>query len=105
MGGAPWGDGICPGPVRAGQRLSIIAAAQMLRHPYNPHPYPGPYQIGSVGIVVKQIQCRLNKYGYRLKIDGIFGERTEVAVIGFQKYHGLVGDGIVGPLTWKRLWV
>ena len=33
-------------------------------------------------------------------IDGSFGERTEAAVYAYQKYQGIVTDGIVGDQTW-----
>lgn len=33
--------------------------------------------------------------------DGIFGNKTYMATVSFQKSHGLTGDGIVGPKTWK----
>ena len=32
-----------------------------------------------------------------------FGPRTEVAVRDFQRVHGMVPDGIVGPKTWRKL--
>ena len=35
--------------------------------------------------------------------DGIYGPVTMAAVIAFQKAHGLVVDGEVGPLTFKAL--
>ena len=35
--------------------------------------------------------------------DGIYGPVTMAAVIAFQKVHGLVVDGEVGPLTFKAL--
>lgn len=38
-----------------------------------------------------------------LKIDGIFGPRTESAVLGFQEYEGIFADGIVGPQTMEAL--
>ena len=35
-------------------------------------------------------------------VDGIFGSQTEKLTIAWQKAHGLVADGIVGPLTWQQ---
>jgi murein DD-endopeptidase MepM/ murein hydrolase activator NlpD len=34
---------------------------------------------------------------------GPFGPLTHAAVVAFQKKHGLLADGIVGPLTWSKL--
>jgi peptidoglycan hydrolase-like protein with peptidoglycan-binding domain len=36
-------------------------------------------------------------------VDGIFGPRTERAVLGFQAQHSLTVDGIAGPQTWGAL--
>lgn len=52
---------------------------------------------GATGELVKQIQ---QKSGVA-DIDSIFGAKTEAAVRAFQREHGLVRDGIVGPKTWS----
>ncbi|MDF2889801.1 MAG: hypothetical protein K0R80_168 [Clostridia bacterium] len=53
---------------------------------------------------VKNLQVALNKYGYKLSVDGDFGAKTEGAVRDFQRSKGLIADGIVGPKTWNRLY-
>ncbi|MGB3637039.1 MAG: peptidoglycan-binding domain-containing protein, partial [Rivularia sp. (in: cyanobacteria)] len=40
---------------------------------------------------------------YSGTIDGIFGSKTEEAVINFQKSQQLLPDGIVGEKTWAKL--
>lgn len=52
---------------------------------------------------VKELQTLLNKDGSSLVVDGVFGRDTESAVTRFQSEHGLVDDGVVGPLTWAAL--
>ena len=56
-------------------------------------------RIGSKGNDVKEIQELLNKHGYDLLSDGIFGQLTEQAVRDFQYKNKLTVDGIVGPKT------
>lgn len=59
---------------------------------------------GSIGDEAKYLQYLLNYlYGIKLKVDGIFGVKTEAAVKQFQQDYGLVVDGIVGVQTWTRL--
>jgi len=60
-------------------------------------------KIGSRGEQVFFLQQLLTKYGYNLKIDGIFGVRTKEMVCKFQSNNGLKVDGIVGPQSWKCL--
>ncbi len=52
---------------------------------------------------VKLLQAQLNKYGYKLVVDGDFGAKTESAVRDFQRTRGLIADGIVGQKTWSKL--
>ena len=60
---------------------------------------------GSRGESVKTLQERLNAKGYNAgSVDGIFGKNTRAAVIAFQKANGLAADGIVGKLTWAKLY-
>ena len=61
--------------------------------------------LGSSGAAVEELQHRLNQAGAAplLDADGIFGQRTRSALIAFQQSHGLVADGIAGPLTWAAL--
>ena len=60
-------------------------------------------RLGSKGDDVKYLQVILNFYGYELKVDGMFGSKTEVAVKQFQKSRKLKVDGIVGQKTWNAL--
>lgn len=44
-----------------------------------------------------------NDYGYKLSVDGIFGNNTLNAVKDFQRVNSLTVDGLVGNNTWKTL--
>jgi hypothetical protein len=63
----------------------------------------------STGVKVKELQHLLNKNGFNLVVDGIFGRKVYNAVKAFQAQnldkHGrpLLIDGIVGALTWWSL--
>lgn len=48
---------------------------------------------------VKEVQEALLSKGYQIKIDSIFGEKTESVVKQFQGRAKLKMDGIVGPAT------
>ena len=55
---------------------------------------------GSTGEPVSVLQTFLNNVlKTSLAIDGILGPKTTAAFKIFQSAHGLVPDGIVGPLT------
>lgn len=69
------------------------------------HPCP-VLRIGSRGASVVDLQQRLRNMGFDPgPIDGIFGQRTQLAVIAFQRSRNLVPDGIVGVATWTALGV
>jgi peptidoglycan hydrolase-like protein with peptidoglycan-binding domain len=53
---------------------------------------------GARGDDVKLLQGKIGAGG-----DGIFGAQTEAAVREFQRGHGLVPDGVVGPATWDKV--
>lgn len=58
---------------------------------------------GSKGIQVRKLQELLNKHGYKLVVDGIFGDATDKAVRDFQRNNGLMIDGIPGSMTMEVL--
>ena len=59
---------------------------------------------GSRGSEVTQIQQRLQELGYDPgTADGIFGTRTQQAVLAFQRDYGLTADGVVGEKTLAAL--
>ena len=52
---------------------------------------------------VKQLQEQLNRFGYSLEEDGIFGSKTEAAVKDYQSKHNLEVDGVAGIKTMASL--
>lgn len=55
---------------------------------------------GSQGESVRRLQSELNKQGYQLDEDSVFGEKTRAAVRDYQKKNSLKRDGIAGDETW-----
>jgi murein L,D-transpeptidase YcbB/YkuD len=64
---------------------------------------------GSTGDAVRAVQ---EEFRFRnlsgdprrgLRVDGIFGPKTDAEVRGFQQAIGIPADGIVGVLTWRAL--
>jgi len=73
--------------------------------------FPGTlFRLGSSGADVSRIQTWLNgvSQGFpavpAVSVDGRFGPATQASVIAFQSNFGLSADGVVGPLTWNRLY-
>lgn len=76
---------------------------------YGP-PYPGePLRVGSVGHEIMLLQSCLRQiagsYPYIPEVtpDGIYGPATEEAVRAFQVAFNLFADGIVGRITWNKI--
>ncbi len=71
---------------------------------------PNDLQSGSRGQKVSQLQYMLRVMSEyvpsipTVTVDGIFGPRTQEAVVAFQRFEGLPQDGIVGPQTWNALY-
>lgn len=59
-------------------------------------------RVGCKGEDVRQLQTRLNEF-YETIIDGDFGPDTKSSVESFQDDNGLNVDGVVGPITWTKL--
>jgi peptidoglycan hydrolase-like protein with peptidoglycan-binding domain/predicted alpha/beta hydrolase family esterase len=59
------------------------------------------YEAGSPmqGDHVRTWQELLNKQGYGIQVDGVFGAKTDAATREFQRSQNLAADGIVGPNT------
>ncbi len=58
---------------------------------------------GDLGPAVPLVQDRLRELGYFEGGESGFGPQTEEAVRQFQRSRGLGPDGVVGPITWARL--
>ena len=76
-----------------------------------PGQFPGTtLAVGSRGNDVKQMQFYLriisnsNSAIPAITADGIFGSATERAVRAFQQFYGLTVDGLVGKLTWNKIY-
>ncbi len=55
------------------------------------------------GIDIKNLQQRLSELGYKVAIDGVYGNRTASAVKKYQKQSGLKATGVVDYKTWETL--
>lgn len=59
---------------------------------------------GTQGDDVELLQQKLRSAGFPPgRIDGVFGWATETALSAFQRSHGLLADGVAGPVTWSCL--
>ena len=73
--------------------------------------YPGrPVRQGDRGLNVTIVQFYLNQAAQYVStvspvtLDGVFGSGTRQQVINFQRYYNLTADGVVGQLTWDKMY-
>ena len=79
----------------------------------DPEPTPTPggkckvevrvLKYGMQGEDVKSMQALLNKYGYGLVEDGMYGAKTKKALGAFQTKMKIEKDYSCGPITWGKL--
>jgi hypothetical protein len=64
-------------------------------------------KFGTKGDRVRNVQAKLKSLGYVSlgTVDGMYGARTQTAVMNFQKNRGLKVDGIAGTATLRALGV
>lgn len=102
--------GYATGPQYAVHIMNTIRTYNLTKYDSGDVSEVNPYDLrayvmkmGARGESVKWLQWQLNKNGANLKIDGVFGNQTKLAVLLYQKDHGLVQDGIVGQKTIANL--
>lgn len=58
---------------------------------------------GAHGLPVQELQGLLSAAGFKVAVDGWFGDATAAAVMATQRQFGLVVDGVAGPKTMAAL--
>jgi len=58
---------------------------------------------GSSGQEVQAMQSNLQKLGFPIDADGIFGDHTHNSIITLQTIFGYDVDGLAGPATQKLI--
>lgn len=119
-GGTAWGGHSCPGTLRAGQRLDVIARAQTLRGvaptPTKPAPTPtkpAPTLTGGIRVNVLDFShvttastswvrgpgvIPLQRL-LSIRADGLGGPATRATLVTYQRNHSLNPDGVFGIIT------
>lgn len=82
--------------------IAIIEKYNLTKYDVMDNPYTLTADIikrGERGDSVKWLQFQLNANGARLDIDGIFGPKTEEAVINYKKAKGLLGIADISTIN------
>lgn len=83
-----WQKGISLAQLSAGSRPTIPPVTVKDWH-----------EKGDIGPGVQAIQTKLNKLGYKLEVDSVWGPNLQEAVLDFQKQNKLIPDGYFGTNT------
>ena len=113
----------CPCDVRLNRRQEILNRAfggSAAPAPAPPAPAPAPPSGGAAppfpgrvlkvtspmmsGGDVRTWQQQMANRGWRLGVDGIYGNESKNICTSFQREKGLAVDGMVGPQTWAASW-
>ena len=103
-------DGYATSSAYVNTCMNYISRHDLERFDWNEASAGNPYKLskrvmkyGDTGESVGWLQWELCRHGYELKVDKIFGKQTKLALLLFQKDHGLNADAICGPLTIAEL--
>lgn len=98
-----------PRPGHVGAHAGLRHDALANRQPVTPRRQPRQFpalRMGSQGESVRKLQQLLNDRldpGPQLQVDGVFGARTNAAVVQFQQGTRISTDGVAGNETWFHL--
>lgn len=86
----------------------IAAPAYPLPSGYYFGPKEGPAQsvsgFYSYRESLRKWQQRMADRGWRITVDGLYGDNTRFIALEFQREKGLTADGLIGPATWSAAW-
>ena len=103
-------DGYATSSSYVNTNMNCINRYDLERFDWNKLPEKNPYKLskriltkGDKGESVGWLQWELCRHGYEVTVDKIFGKKTQLALLLFQKDHNLKADSICGPLTIAEL--
>lgn len=81
--------------------LPVVGKSKPKPVPTDYPPFVGIIKKGTRGAHVKRYQTQMRHRGWKIGIDGVYGDESHKVTLAFQKDKKLTVDGIVGPATWK----